>query len=673
MPGTTAPGRAAPDPAAVDPRPGQGVPAAAGGDQTHTAAAAALAALLSVAVVVLQHAANHEYPLGDRSRGYDDYFAQFVPFHAMLRELLHGNPAIGPQFNWFVALGQPFLPDYAVYLGGPWTLLIGLFPLTHIELGLFVITLVRVAVVAAAMVVYLRVAHGTGNPLLVALLGTAYATSGFVLEEGLFDPMWLEGVAAFPVFALVGHWCRSGRRTVPSILLVALFFWGNFYTAVMAAAGAVFLTVVMGVVDRVPLRGFAAQLGRFAVRGGLGVGLSLPVVLPGILAGRDAPPLDLTYGPSDVPLARYLGRLFSLTEWLDYSPGLGIGTVLLVAVLAFFAARVIPPRERLVFGVALGLMVTTMAWSATRGIWYGFTEPHGSYFRNAFVISGVLVVIAWRFLLRPQPQLPATALGGAGVLVLLAGLTAVHHRGPHHPLSTEVVVAVVLVTVAGAAVVARFPSTRRAAAGVLMAVLVAELAVNAVVVEQLRSQPRSPQGAWWADAPRDLAAVRQHRQGGADGPGGADGVGWPQYRLDAAMYRYGNQSALLGEPGVRYYSSTVSRESTRVFADLGVPSGANGRRMGTVEDVPLFQALSVSGRLTHDGPTGVTLTRYDSLPMVRVAGRPAGPGAGQRSGPGVRPPGRAVGRTALRSARVALPAAGGQFCRGRRWIGLVVR
>ncbi len=576
-----------------------------------TVGAAGLAALLSVAVVVAQHAANHEYPLGDRSRGYDDYFAQFVPFHAMLRELLHGSPAIDAQFNWFVALGQPFLPDYAVYLGGPWTLLIGLFPLTRVELGMFVITLLKVATVAVAMVVYLRIAHGAGHPLWAAALGTAYATGGFVLEEGLFDPMWLEGVAAFPVFALVGHWSRDGRRPVLSILLVALFFWGNFYTAVMAAVGAGYLTVVMAVVDRTRPRVLVGQLGRFALRGALGVGLSLPVVLPGVLAGLHAPPLDLTFGPRDVPLARYLGRLFSLTELLDWSPGLGVGTVLLVAVVAFFVSRPVPVRERAALGAALALMVTTMAWGTTRGIWYGFTEPHGSYFRNAFLVSGLLVVIAWRFLLRPQPQPVATALGGAAVLVLLAGLAVTHRRGPHHPLSTEVVAAVVLVTVAMAVLAAARPATRRAAGGILVAALVLELAVNAVVVEQLRSGPRSPQGSWWADADRDLAAVQQHRQAGQ---------GWPPYRLDAAMYRYGHPSGLLGEPGVRYYSSTFSRQSTRVFADLGVPSGANGRRMGTDEDVPVLQLMSVSGRLVHGGPTGVALTWYDALPLVRVAG-----------------------------------------------------
>ncbi len=578
-----------------------------------TPGAAALGALLAVAVVLVQPAVLHEYPFGDVSRNFDDYFAQFLPFHAMLRELLHGNPAIGWQFNWIVGLGQPFLPDYAAYLGGPWSLLIGFFPLERVELGLFVIVLVKVAVVAAAMVVYLRIAHGAGHPLLAAVLGTAYATSGFVLEEGLFNPMWLDGVAALPLFALVGHWCRTGRHLVPSIGLVALFFWANFYSAVMAAVGAVFLTVVMALVDRRPARALALQLGRFAVRGALGVGISLPVVLPGVLAGLKSPPLDLTYGPANVPLSSYLSRLFSLTELLDYSPGLGVGTVALVAAAAFFAHRQVPVRERVAFGTALVVMVATMAWQVTRPLWYGFTEPHGSYFRNAFVVSALLIVLAWRFLLRLRRPFAgsAAAIGGAAVLAILLVLIVVGRRGPHHAWSTEVTMVMVLATVALVAVVTWRPGLHRVVTGLLAVLLVLESGLNAVVVEQLRSAARTPQGSWAAHAERDLALVEQHR---------ADGNGWPPYRLDAAIFVYGNQSGLLGEPGPRYYSSTFSADSAQAFIDLGVPSRMNGRLIGDVDKDPtLYPLLSVSGRLIHSGPDGAELATYEAYPLVRVA------------------------------------------------------
>ncbi|WOP19841.1 YfhO family protein [Raineyella sp. LH-20] len=121
------------------------------GSARSTAVAAASAGAFSIAIVVLQYVANHEYPFGAKTRNYDDYFAQFVPSYAMFHDLLHGHPAIDAQFTWFVGLGQPFLPGYAAYLGGPWTFLIALFPTTAVEVGIFVVTLAKVAAVAASM------------------------------------------------------------------------------------------------------------------------------------------------------------------------------------------------------------------------------------------------------------------------------------------------------------------------------------------------------------------------------------------------------------------------------------------------------------------------------------------------------------------------------------------
>ena len=576
-----------------------------------TPGAAAVAAVVSVAIVMIQYVSQDAYPLGKTSHCYLDYCAQYVPFHSVLREFLNGNPAVDLHFNWFVGLGQPFLPDYAVYLASPWNLLIGLFPLAKVELGFFVITMAKVATIAVAMVVYLRATHDHGRPAIAAILGVAYATSGYMLEEGLYNPMWLDGVAALPFIALVGHWARSGKHPVLSVLIVALFWWSNFYSAMMATVGAVLLTVCSSVADRLPWREFRDQLLRFGVRGGLGVGLSLPVVLPGVLAGLKAPPLDLTYGPKNVPIVTYVTRLFSFTERADYSPGLGIGTVLLIAAFAFFAHRQIALRERITYGIGLVLMIATMATSPARAVWFGFTEPHGSYFRNSFVVSAFLLVLAWRFLLRKQPDLLATGIGAGVVLALLAWviLDPVDKR-LRHPWSTEFAIAMVLFTLAVVALAVWRPSMRKSLSVVLVVGLLAELTVNAIIVDRMRTEHRRPMGAWFHDAARDLPLVDQHR---------ATGQGWPQYRLDTATYPYGNHPALVAEPGLRYYSSEFLEQSAATFRNLATPSSAAGREMGSVEDPGLFALFSVSGRLVHPTATTSKIFTYQAFPVVRVA------------------------------------------------------
>ena len=576
-----------------------------------TPVVAAAAAVVSVLIIMAQYVSQDAYPLGGTSHCYLDYCAQYVPFHAMFREFLHGNPAVGAQFNWVVGLGQPSIPDYAVYLGSPWNLLIGLFPLAKVELGMFVIAMFKVATIAAAMVAYLRIVHGKGHPVAAGVLGVAYATSGYILEEGLYNPMWLDGVAALPMIALVGHWARSGKHPVASVLVVAVFWWSNFYSAMMATVGAVVLTVVVALADKVPWRQLRDQLLRFGIRGGLGVGLSLPVVLPAVWAGLNAPELNLTYGPDNVPLATYVTRLFTFSELADYSPGISIGTVLLIAAIAFFAHREIPLREKLVYGTGLVLMIATMATSPARAIWFGGTEPHGSYFRNSFIISAFLLVMAWRFLLRRQPQLLATLIGAGVVLGMLVWI-ALDPVDPRlrHPWSTEVTLAMVLFTVAVVALATYRPSLQRVVGVLLVVVLLAELTANAIIVDKMRTEFRRPMGAWFNDSARDLPLVEQQR---------AAGRGWPDYRLDSAMYSYGNQPGNVVEPGLRYYSSEFLDSSADVFRRLGVPSSANGREMGSVEDPGLFALLGITGRLVHPTATTSDVISYPAFPVVRVA------------------------------------------------------
>lgn len=575
-----------------------------------TPAIAALAGLISVLVIMVQYVSQDAYPLGGTSHCYLDYCAQYVPFHATFREFLHGSPVVGAQFNWTVGLGQPSIPDYAVYLGSPWTLLIGLFPLAKVELGMFVIAMFKVATIAAAMVAYLRIAHGKGHPVAALVMGVAYATSGYILEEGLYNPMWLDGVAALPMIALVGHWARTGRHPVLSVLVVAVFWWANFYSAMMATVGAVVLTGVMAVVDRVPLRDFLQQVLRFGVRGGLGVALTLPVVLPGVWAGLNAPPLDLTYGPDNVPLATYVTRLFTFSELADYSPGISIGTILLVAAIAFFVHPDIPVRERVTFGIGLVVMIATMATSPARAVWFGFTEPHGSYFRNSFIISAFLLLMVWRFLLRRQPQLVPT-LVGAGVVAAMLVWIALDPVDPRlrHAWSTEATIAMLVFTVVVVALATWRPSWQPALGGLTVLVLFAELTANAVIVDKMRTEFRQPMAAWFKDAQRDLPLVEQRREAG---------MGFPTYRLDAAMYSYGNQPGNVVEPGLRYYSSEFLDASSEVFRQLGAPSAAAGREMGSVEDPGLFALFGITGRLVHDDGES-TIVEYPAFPLVRVA------------------------------------------------------
>lgn len=68
------------------------------------------------------------YPFGGRSRAVNDLGNQFVPFHARLRDLMHGDTSGDLFFNWASGFGTPFLADFFTYLMNPFSWLVGVFP-----------------------------------------------------------------------------------------------------------------------------------------------------------------------------------------------------------------------------------------------------------------------------------------------------------------------------------------------------------------------------------------------------------------------------------------------------------------------------------------------------------------------------------------------------------------
>jgi len=69
--------------------------------------------------------------------------------------------------------------------------------------------------VAAAGMSRLLIALRPGPWWLAGLLGTSYGLCGWALADAVYNPMWLDGLIAFPLLCLAGEWLLDGRRLLP--------------------------------------------------------------------------------------------------------------------------------------------------------------------------------------------------------------------------------------------------------------------------------------------------------------------------------------------------------------------------------------------------------------------------------------------------------------------------
>ncbi|MFF2304238.1 YfhO family protein [Streptomyces sp. NPDC058128] len=621
-----------------------------------------LAALLTVLAVCGGDAAARVFPFGPRHRAVNDLANQFVPFHAHLWDLLRGRADGGLLLDWQAGWGTSFLPDYGTYLSSPFAPLVALFPRGDIEYAVYGITVLKTAVAAAAMTYLLR-RLGPGTWWWASALGASYALCGWSLAEGTYNPMWLDGLIAFPLLCLVGEWVREGRRPLLGPLVVAVCWVANFYTAYMATIGAALVLVVRLLTARAGTADAAGEAageaasglardsatgagagsaagaagevssaggggagpagrgdgGRFGTGArlavvrtllraglttGIGVALAAPVLVPVFLGSRHAHPgLVREFDPA--PATDVLARLLPVTYSFS-TPAAFVSTAVLLLVAALLFRREIPGRERWPWAGLCAAVLASMQWGPTHLLWHAFATPNGSPYRQTFVLSGVLVLTAWTGFAHGRPGRRAL-LGGAAVVAALS-LGSL-------PSSFLTSWALVLTAAGLAAVAAALLLPRRGRYGVLAALLVIGTVVGQAAATTAYADRERP--ARLDDYP-PWGAGQQRR---ADALAEADG--WPAYRTDPGLPRVaGNDPLLLGGQGAAYYSSHTPAVLTGTLTALGGGWTSRGRNLLSLDN-PVTDALFGVGARWRDGTVVRAEPSAPPLPLVTV--RPPGP------------------------------------------------
>ncbi|WP_369144629.1 YfhO family protein [Streptomyces sp. R44] len=560
---------------------------------------ALLAALLSAVAACGGDAVARVFPFGPRHRAVNDLANQFVPFHAHLWDLLRrGRADGGLLLDWQAGWGTSFLPDYGTYLSSPFAPLVALFPRGDIEYAVYGITVLKTALAAAAMTSLLRRTGPAGVWWWASVLGASYALCGWSLAEGTYNPMWLDGLIAFPLLCLVGEWVREGRRPLLGPLVVAICWFANFYTAYMATLGAALVLLVrLALTDSFRWR----TLLRAAVTTALGVGLAAPVLIPVLLGSRHAyPGVVRDFAPAAG--TDFLARLLPVTYSFS-TPAAFVCTAVPLLAGALLFRRDAPGRERWLWGGLCAAVALSMQWTPTHLLWHVFATPNGSPYRQTFVLSGVLVLAAWTGLAHGLPDRRSLLGGAAVVLALTAGALPSDLLTPW---------ALLLAGAGLAAVAGALLLPRRGRYGLLAALLVSgtllgQAAATTAYADRERLARLDDYPPWGAEHERRAAAL-------------AAADGWPAYRTDSGLPRVaGNDPLLLGGQGAAYYSSHTPAVLTETLAALGGGWTSRGRNLLSLDN-PVTDALFGVGARGRDG--GVVRTET-YLPLVTV--RPPGP------------------------------------------------
>jgi uncharacterized membrane protein YfhO len=247
-------------------------------------------------------------------------------------------------------------------------------------------------------------------------------------------------------------------------------------------------------------------------------------------------------------------------------------------------------------------------------MWHGFDTPNGSQYREAFVLCGVIVVVAWVSVASGLPG-PLALLGGAALVAVVAVLSDGSPLLTRHSMTVLVASAAVTIAALGAIwTVRRFAAGRHTrwpvavAFAIVLAVVVVETTWTAVATDQQRSKLlRAYVPAWNQDQTERADAV-------------ARAEGWPQYRTDPGASGIPNDPMLLGGQGAGFYSSLLPHSLNKTFTNLGFGWYGYGRASLNLDN-PVTDAIFSIGARLHMEAGKATITRSTAPPLVTVRRR----------------------------------------------------
>lgn len=566
--------------------------------RTSALAAAAVVLVVNLAAGLL----SGRHPFGSYTRNINDMWNQFIPFHLHLRDLMTGASDSDWWFNWSLGAGTSFVGDVGTYLASPFSLLVLVFPRDQIELAMWVVVAVKMAVAAAAMV-FLLDAVRPGPRWALILLGAAYGLCGWAMDDASYVPMWLDGLIGLPLLALVGWWTLHRRRFVPGSVVVAVVWWSNYYTAYMASLGAATVLLALVLIHRQSPREGVGTMLRFLAQGVLGVGLAAVLLVPTLVAVLASTPGTMA-SLRPVPASFFAERLLSGTEGVGRSPSLSVGLLALVAALALPWLTALARRTRIVLVVGLSLVLLSMNWHPTHLVWHLFSSPNGSQFRQAFVASFWVVLLAW---FAVGVRWSRTAVVASGVGVAIVGLVAALGPGEFSTPWTWWTLGGALVALTVLAVVPERArddagwAPLRTAGAVGLCVAFAVEATGTYLVTQ-RGQDE------FLLLPPSLHSHEYLERYAPTGPSP-----WPEGRRIAVDVPNHNSGAFLGVQGLDYYSSLTPLSMSDAARALGFRLLAGGRSIAPGSDSVVWAMMSVSRVVTAADDVEVP-----APPMVRV-------------------------------------------------------
>ena len=366
---------------------------------------------------------NQMIPFGDKTILRMDLYHQYGPLFAELYERVMSGASL--TYSWVSGLGSCFLGNYFNYLSSPIGAIILFFGHKNMPEAIAAMILIKAALSAATFTFYLK--RSLKNQSFVSTaFGIMYAFSAYMLAY-YWNVMWLDAMVLLPIVVLGIERIINHGKPVTYIVGLSLTMFSNYYMSYMLCIFSVIYFIyyfatnnsVDSLVNRrIKTDSFITTLFNnkfirsgciFALASFVAAGLMACVLLPvyGVLKSSSATsgtfPTDFeSYFKFFDFFANHFGGLTTTirSSGEDVLPNVYCGVLAIILAPLYFFTKSISKKEKVATILLLGIIYFSFNINVLNYIWHGFHYPNDLPYRQSFMYSFVLLIMAYKTFIR---------------------------------------------------------------------------------------------------------------------------------------------------------------------------------------------------------------------------------------------------------------------------------
>ena len=387
------------------------------------------------------------YPFGDSFFRYLDG-EQYYGYYGYLQSCFYSNSDLF--YSWSSTLGNGMLSTYAYYASSPLNLLLILFK-NNLILGVLFIYVIRTILTALSFCVLLNKIHD-GYEVEKAIFSSTYAFIGYTAFFA-WNASWMDGIALLPLVILGLIKIFKNEGAIIYIVSISCALFSNFYIGYMLCITSGIFYIVLCIGDEnhgLFIENIKKTIVTYLVSSFLAVGISAVLFIPAYMGIPKTRALSLKQildeKTFNFNFNDFCRMIFTSSARIEESsnnlPIIFVGIITIVLVFAFFTNKNINLKKKILAGCILLILFISFVINIINIAWHGFSKNIWFNYRYSFVMSFILILIAFESMVNINSIKSLIIAEGVFILLIVVLLARGNHELDAKSLMIDFIISV---------------------------------------------------------------------------------------------------------------------------------------------------------------------------------------------------------------------------------------